>query len=151
MKKEETVVYKLHICSKDGFYFLREDIGGYLSRVPLYKGKYKGTLEVGESPTKYSCMYAPLDQYTLHPEYCNVAWLPKTLGNYGLVLYDKKVVTDRFLSKALTSMEDIQKVILTGYQFWFENLFTVGVLEDDRAKHIYPSERYNLYKRLLEG
>lgn len=144
-------MYKLHICSKDGFYFLREDIGGYLSRVPLYKGKYKGTLEVGESPTKYSCMYAPLDQYTLHPEYCNVAWLPKTLGNYGLVLYDKKVVTDRFLDKALTSMEDIQKAVFTQYRgVHFERLFIVG-LYGNGARHISMFNTYNLYKRLLEG
>ena len=142
---------KIHICSKGSLYFLREDIGGYLSRVPLCKGRYKGTLEISESTTKYSWMYSPLDQYTLHPEYCNVAWLQKNYGYYELVLYDKKVVTDRFLSKALTSMEDIQKVILTGYQFWFENLFTVSILDDGTKHIIYPSERYNLYKRLLEG
>ena len=108
-------------------------------------------MEVGESPTKYSCMYAPLDQYTLHPEYCNVAWLPKTLGNYGLVLYDKKVVTDRFLSKALTSMEDIQKAVFTQYRgVHFERLFIVG-LYGNGARHISMFNTYNLYKRLLEG
>ena len=143
----------ISVYSKGDDYFLLEDIGGYLSRVPLHKGRYKGTLEVLDYPFDPSWTYAPLDQYTPHPEYCNVAWMARnSIGyTYELVIYDKKVVTDRFLSKALTSMEDIQKVILTGYQFWFENLFTVGVLEDDRAKHIYPSERYNLYKRLLEG
>ena len=144
-------MYKLHICSKDGFYFLREDIGGYLSRVPLYEGKYKGTLEVGESPIKYSWMYAPLDQYTLHPEYCNVAWLRKNYGYYELVLYDKKVVTDRFLSKALTSMEDIQKAVFTQYRgVHFERLFIVG-LYGNGARHISMFNTYNLYKRLLEG
>ena len=139
------------VYSRGDEYFLHEDIGGYLYRTPLCKGRYKGTLEKSEFPSKWA--YYSLDQCTLHPEYCNVAWMARnSIGyTYELVIYDKKVVTDRFLSKALTSMEDIQKVILTGYQFWFENLFTVGVLEDDRAKHIYPSERYNLYKRLLEG
>ena len=141
----------ISVYSKGNDYFLLEDIGGCLLRTPLCKGRYKGTLEKSEFPSKWT--YYSLDQCTLHPEYCNVAWMARNSISYTyeLVIYDKKVVTDRFLSKALTSMEDIQKVILTGYQFWFENLFTVGVLEDDGAKHIYPSERYNLYKRLLEG
>ena len=145
---------KLHICSKDGFYFLREDIGGYLSRVPLHKGRYKGTLEVLDypfDPPWMSWMYAPLDQYTLHPEYCNVAWLQKNYGYYELVLYDKKVVTDRFLSKALTSMEEIQKAVFT--QYWevhFERLLMVGLYENG-ARHIATFNTYNLYKRLLEG
>lgn len=141
---------KIHICSKDGLYFIREDIGGYLSRVPLHKGRYKGTLEVDEFATDTSWMYASLDQYTLHPDYCNVAWLPKTLGNYGLVLYDKKVVTKRFLDNALTSMEDIQRVVLTQYRgVIFERLLIVG-LYDNGVRHISMFHTYNLYKRLLE-
>ena len=141
---------KLHICSKDGFYFLREDIGGYLSRVPLHKGRYKGTL-VPDCPTDFSWMYAPLDQYTLHPEYCNVAWLQKNYGYYELVLYDKNVVTDRFLDKALTSMEEIQKAVFTQYRgVIFERLLIVG-LYDNGARHISMFNTYNLYKRLLEG
>lgn len=141
----------ISVYSKGDDYFLLEDIGGYLLRTPLCKGKYKGTLEKSEFPSTWT--YYSLDQCTLHPEYCNVAWMARnSIGyTYELVIYDKRVVTDRFISKALTSMDDIQKVILTGYQFWFENLFTVNIL-DDGTKHIcYTSERYNLYKRLLEG
>lgn len=141
----------ISVYSKGDDYFLLEDIGGCLLRTPLCKGKYKGTLEKSEYLPTWT--YYSLDQCTLHPKYCNVAWMARnSIGyTYELVIYDKKVVTDRFLSKALTSMEDIQKTILTGYQFWFENLFTVSIL-DDGTKHIsYTSERYNLYKRLLEG
>lgn len=142
---------KLHICSKDGFYFLREDIGGYLSRVPLHKGRYKGTLEVLGYPFELSWMYASLDQYTLHPEYCNVAWLQKNYGYYELVLYDKNVVTDRFLDKALTSMEEIQKAVFTQYRgVHFERLLIVG-LYGNGARHISMFHTYNLYERLLEG
>ena len=142
---------KLHICSKDGFYFLREDIGGYLSRVPLHKGRYKGTLEVDEFATDTSWMYASLDQYTLHPDYCNVAWLQKNYGYYELVLYDKNVVTDRFLDKALTSMEEIQKAVFTQYRgVIFERLLIVG-LYGNGVRHISMFHTYNLYKRLLEG
>ena len=142
---------KIHICSKGSLYFLREDIGGYLSRVPLCKGRYKGTLEISESTTKYSWMYSPLDQYTLHPEYCNVAWLQKNYGYYELVLYDKNAVTDRFLDKALTSMEEIQKAVFTQYRgVIFERLLIVG-LYDNGARHISMFNTYNLYKRLLEG
>lgn len=141
---------EIHICSKGGCYFLRENIGECLSRVPLHNGRYKGTLEVSESTTKYSWMYAPLDRYTLHPEYCNVAWLPKTDGNYKFVLYDKKVVTDRFLDNALTSMEDIQKAVLTHYRVHFENLFIAGLL-DNGTEHITMFNTYNLFLGLLEG
>ena len=142
---------KISVYSKGDDYFLLEDIGGCLLRTPLCKGKYKGTLEKSKYLPTWT--YYSLDQCTLHPEYCNVAWMAtNSIGyTYELVIYDKKVVTDRFLSKALTSMEDIQKVILTGYQFWFENLFTVSILDDGTKHIIYPSERYNLYKRLLEG
>lgn len=143
-------MYKIHICSKGSLYFLHEDIGGYLSRVPLYKGRYKGTLEISEPTIKYSWMYSPLDQYTLHPEYCNVAWLQKNYDYYELVLYDKNVVTDRFLDKALTSMEEIQKVVFTRCRVHFEGLFIVGMLENG-TKHIATFNTYNLYKRLLEG
>ena len=142
---------KLHICSKDGLYFIREDIGGYLSRVPLHKGRYKGTLEVDEFATDTSWMYASLDQYTLHPDYCNVAWLQKNYGYYELVLYDKNVVTDRFLDKALTSMEEIQKAVFTQYRgVHFERLLIMG-LYGNGTRHISMFNTYNLYKRLLEG
>ena len=142
---------KIHICSKGSLYFLREDIGGYLSRVPLHKGRYKGTLEVLDYPFDPSWTYAPLDQYTLHPEYCNVAWLQKNYGYYELVLYDKKVVTDRFLGNAITSMEEIQKAVFTQYRgVIFERLLIVG-LYDNGARHISRFNTYNLYERLLEG
>lgn len=141
---------KLHICSKDGFYFLREDIGGYLSRVPLHKGRYKGTLEVLDYPFELSWMYASLDQYTLHPEYCNVAWIQKNSDYYELVLYDKNVVTDRFWDKALTSMEDIQKAVVTRYrEVHFEGLFLVGMWKNG-TRHITMFSTFDLYKRLLE-
>lgn len=140
------------VYSRGDEYFLHEDIGGYLYRTPLCKGRYKGTLEPSSysasSHTEYS-----LDQCTLHPEYCNVAWRQLESSNfddYGLIIYDKGVVTDRFLSKALTSMEDIQKAILMGYKLWFENLLTIIVL-DNKTRHIRTSETYNLYKGLLEG
>lgn len=149
-KKEDTFMDKIHICSRNGLYFLREDIGGYMSRVPLCKGRYKGTLEISESPTKYSWMYASLDQYTLHPEYCNVAWLQKNSGYYELVLYDRKVVTNRFLNKALTSIEDIQKAIFMHYRVHFEKLFIMG-MSDNGTRHIATFDTYRLYTRLLEG
>lgn len=141
---------KIHICSNGGLYFLREDIGGYSSRVPLYKGRYKGTLEISESLTKYSWMYASLDQYTFHPEYYNVAWLQKNSDYYELVLYDRKVVTKRFLDKALTTIEDIQKAILTHHRVHFEKLFIMGI-SDNGSKHIITFDTYRLYTRLLEG
>ena len=141
---------KIHIYSKGSLYFLCEDIGGYLSRVPLCKGGYKGTLEISGSTTKYPWMYPSLDQYTLHPEYCNVAWLQKNYDYYELVLYDKNVVTDRFLDKALTSMEEIQKAVFTRCRVHFDRLFIVGMLENG-TRHIATFNTYDLYTRLLEG
>lgn len=146
---------KISVYSKGGDYFLYENIDGRLFRTPLSKGRYKGTLEKSLYDNSSLCRYYPsFEYYTLHPEYCNLAWVlddPKD-GEYMLIVYDKKAITCRFLSKALTSMEDIQKAVLMGYELWFDNLFYAHV-DDNGARHITPFvvERYNLYKRLLEG
>ena len=80
-----------------------------------------------------------------------MAWLQKNYGYYELVLYDKKVVTDRFLGKALTSMEEIQKAVFTQYRgVIFERLLIVG-LYDNGARHMSRVNTYHLYERLLEG
>ena len=146
---------KISVYSKGEDYFLYENIDGRLFRTPLSKGRYKGTLEKSLYDNSSLCIYYPSVQYyTLHPEYCNLAWVlddPKD-EEYMLIVYDKKAITRRFLSKALTSMEDIQKAVLTGYMLWFDNLF-LAYVDDNGARHITPFvvERYNLYKRLLEG
>ena len=125
---------KISVYSKGEDYFLYENIDGRLFRTPLSKGRYKGTLEKSLYDNSSLCIYYPSVQcYTLHPEYCNLAWVlddPKD-GEYMLIVYDKKAITRRFLSKALTSMEDIQKAVLTGYTLWFDNLFLAHV--DDKA------------------
>lgn len=137
----------VYVYSYEDTYFLLKNKG---KRATLCKGRYKGTLHILSKITNYTSMpwlYAPLDQCTPHPEYCNVAWILKEYEIYWVTFYDNHVVSDRFLKKALTSMEDIQKAVFTGHCPFIEGLFFISIIDD--TKHIAMFADCDFYKRLL--
>lgn len=142
------------VYSYENNYFLLKNNGKKEVRLALFKGRYKGTFHLwSKSAVNYVSMpwlHAPLDQCTPHPEYCNIAWLLTDYELYWLIFYDKRVVSNRFMANALTSMEDIQKVALTGRCPFIEELFHVSLM-DNGIKHINMFANCDFYTRLLEG
>lgn len=145
---------RAYVYSYEDKYFLLKSNGKTEIRLPLFKGRYKGTLHPwSKSAVDYVSLpwlYAPLDQCTLHPEYCNIAWLLTDYELYWLFFYDKRVVSDKFMANALTSMDDIQKVVFTSHCPFIEELFHV-LLTDNGIKHIDVFADCDFYTRLLEG
>lgn len=134
---------------EDNFFLLKNN----RKRSTLCKGRYKGTLQLWlKSAINYTSMpwlYAPLDQCTPHPEYCNIAWLLNDYEMYWLIFYDSLAVSNSFLKNALTSIEDIQKAVFTGRCPFIEGLFYLFTI--DGVKHINMFDSCDFYKKLLEG
>ena len=145
---------RVYVYSYEDKYFLLKSNGKKEIRLPLFKGRYKGTFHLwSKSAINYTSMpwlYAPLDQCTPHPEYCNIAWLLKDCEIYWITFYDKHIVSNRFLKNALTSMEDIQKAVFTNRCPFIEELFHISLM-DNGIKHIDISVSCDFYTRLLEG
>ena len=143
----------VYVYSYEDTYFLLKNNGKKEVRLVLHKGRYKGTFRLWSKSANYTSMpwlYAPLDQCTPHPEYCNIAWLSTGYELYWINFYDKHVVSNRFMANALTSMEDIQKVAFTNRCPFIEELFHVSLM-DNGIKHINMLDSCDFYTRLLEG
>ena len=103
----DTLVYS--VCNK--YFLLIPMEQGKIGRIFLTEGRYMGTLVPYKSSLQYVYNLSPY-LYRPHPEY-RIAWLGrKNTIQYDMVFYDKSIVSDRFKRNAVTTREDIERVLM---------------------------------------
>ena len=132
------------VYSFEGEYFLIFSEDGKVLRAHLGIGRYRGTL------TFKSFIYERVyyfEQYTPHPEYC-VAWLPRkdNISYYDMLFYDRSIVSDRFMENALTTEDDIDKVLMK-QDTWVDGIGYT--LVEEETLQFYRSRGCTSYWNLL--